>query len=39
MNQSDKIEIGPELSSLKEFTLGMSKRDKGEAIGNSELIR
>ena len=36
---NDTIEIGQELKSLKEFSLGMSDRHKGEAIGNSDLIR
>ena len=38
MNQND-IEIGDELSNLKGFTYGMSSRDKGFALGNSEVIK
>ena len=33
------VEIGQELKNLKEFCMGMSSKDKGYAIGNSETIR
>ena len=39
MNQQDKIDIGPELSQIKTFTVGMDPRDKGWTIGNSNVIR
>ena len=39
LNQADKIEIGPELKNMKEFSVGMNDRMRGESIGNSELIR
>lgn len=39
LNQTDKIEVGPELSTLKEFSAAMNDRVRGETIGNSELIR
>ena len=39
MNQSDKIDIGTELSQIKSFSVGMSSKDKGWTIGNSDLIR
>ena len=39
LNQSDKIDNGEELKRLNEFSVGMTDRMKGEAIGNSEIIR
>ena len=39
MNQSEKIDIGPELTQIKTFTVGMDARDKGWTIGNSNVIR
>jgi len=39
MNQGDKIDIGQELSTIKSFSVGMSSKDKGWTIGNSDLIR
>ena len=39
MNQSDKVDIGTELSQIKSFSVGMSSKDKGWTIGNSDLIR
>lgn len=39
MNQSDKIDIGPELEQIKSFSLGMNSKDKGLIIGNSDTIR
>jgi len=39
MNQSDKIEIGNELSTIKNFSVGMTSKDNGWTIGNSDLIR
>lgn len=39
MNQSDKIEIGPELEQVKNFSTGMNAKDKGLIIGNSDTIR
>ena len=39
MNQSDKVDIGTELSQIKSFSVGMSSKDKGWTIGNSDVIR
>jgi ubiquitin carboxyl-terminal hydrolase L5 len=39
MNQSDKVDIGPELTQIRNFSVGMSSKDKGWTIGNSDLIR
>jgi len=39
MNQGDKIDVGQELSTIKNFSVGMSSKDKGWTIGNSDLIR
>lgn len=38
MNRKD-IDIGDELKNLKIFSMDMNSKDKGWAIGNSELIR
>jgi ubiquitin carboxyl-terminal hydrolase L5 len=39
MNNSEKIDIGPHLKELKEFSKEMSPMDKGLAISNSEVIK
>jgi ubiquitin carboxyl-terminal hydrolase L5 len=39
LNRAKDIEIGDELRNLKAFCLEMSNKDRGWAIGNSELIR
>ena len=39
MNQSDKIDIGNELTTIKNFSVGMTSKDKGWTIGNSDIIR
>ena len=39
LNNSDKIDIGSDLTSLKEFTREMNPIDKGLSISNSEIIR
>ncbi len=39
MNRSKDIEIGEELTNLKSFSMEMTNKDRGWAIGNSELIR
>lgn len=39
MNNSDKIDIGPTLTELKNFTNDMDPTMKGESISNSEKIR
>lgn len=39
MNQSNKVDIGSELSQIKNFSVGMSSKDKGWTLGNSDLIR
>lgn len=39
MNRTKDLDIGDELANLREFSLEMSAKDKGWAIGNSELIR
>lgn len=36
---SPQVEVGEELSNLKNFTVGMSAQDIGYTIGNSESIR
>lgn len=33
------VEVGTELQNLKDFVMGMSAKDKGYAIGNSDVIR
>lgn len=38
MNRKD-IDIGNELRNLRDFSIEMSSKDKGWAIGNSEIIR
>ena len=39
MNNSDKIDIGPTLTDLKNFTTGMDPKMKGLSISNSEKIK
>jgi len=39
MNRTKDIEIGDELKNLRDFSLEMNPKDKGWAIGNSEVIR
>lgn len=39
MNKSKEIEIGDELTNLRNFSFGLPSREKGTAIGNSEKIR
>jgi len=39
LNRSKDLEIGDELKNLKEFSLVLSSKDRGWAIGNSEVIR
>ena len=39
MNRADDIEVGEELTNLREFSSALSSKDKGLAIGNSEKIR
>ncbi len=34
-----EIEVGPHLQDLRSFTAGMAPKQKGEAIGNSEVLR
>jgi ubiquitin carboxyl-terminal hydrolase L5 len=39
MNRSKDFDIGDELVMLREFTLPLGSKDRGWAIGNSEVIR
>ena len=39
MNREKDLEIGDELKNLKSFSMAMGSKDRGMAIGNSELIR
>ena len=39
MNRSKDIEIGDELTNLRSFSIDLSNKDRGLAIGNSNLIR
>jgi len=39
MNRSKELDIGDELKNLKSFSIEMSNKDRGLAIGNSDLIR
>ena len=39
MNRSKDIQIGDELKNVKDFSMALSGKDRGWAIGNSELIR
>lgn len=39
LNNSDKIDIGPHLKALKDFSHDMNPMDKGFAISNSEAIK
>lgn len=38
MNRPE-IDIGPELTNLRGFSAGLPSKEKGHAIGNSEIIR
>ena len=38
MNRPE-VQLGPELTNLKSFSSGLPSREKGHAIGNSEVIR
>lgn len=38
MNRKE-LELGNELSNLRQFSLGLPSKEKGHAIGNSDLIR
>lgn len=39
MNRQKELDIGHELKNLRSFSIEMSSKDKGWAIGNSETIR
>lgn len=39
MNRTKDIDIGTELKNLRDFSIEMNPKDKGWAIGNSEVIR
>lgn len=39
MNRSKDLELGDQLNLLREFSFGMTAKDKGWAIGNSDGIR
>ena len=39
MNKDAEFDIGTELQNLKSFSMEMSSKDRGLAIGNSETIR
>ena len=39
LNKQDEIEIGDELTNLFNFSIELNAKDKGFAIGNSDLIR
>jgi ubiquitin carboxyl-terminal hydrolase L5 len=39
MNKSKELELGSELKNLRDFSIEMSSKDRGWAIGNSEPIR
>ncbi|TNV72719.1 hypothetical protein FGO68_gene11962 [Halteria grandinella] len=39
MNRATDLDIGDELRNLKDFSLALPSRDRGWAIGNSEIIR
>lgn len=39
MNRTKDIDVGPELSNLKSFSMGLPFKDRGDAIGNSDQIR
>ena len=38
MNRPE-VELGPELTNLRSFSAGLPSKEKGHAIGNSEVIR
>ena len=39
MNRAADLDIGQELSTLREFTVGLPSRDRGWTVGLSEVIR
>jgi ubiquitin carboxyl-terminal hydrolase L5 len=39
LNRQKDLEIGDELKNLKDFSMMLSGKDRGWAIGNSEVIR
>ena len=39
MNRAKDLDIGDELRNVKDFTVGLSSKDRGWAIGNSDVIR
>jgi ubiquitin carboxyl-terminal hydrolase L5 len=39
INRAKDLDIGDELRNLKDFTLALDSKDRGWAIGNSEVIR
>jgi len=39
LNQTKNLEIGDELKNLKDFTMMLNGKDRGWAIGNSEVVR
>ena len=39
LNRSDEIELGQELTNLRDFSLALPSKDKGMALGNSDKIR
>jgi len=39
LNQAKNLEIGDELKNLKDFTMMLNGKDRGWAIGNSEVVR
>ncbi len=39
MNRAKDLDIGDELRTLKDFSLALPSKDRGWAIGNSEVIR
>ena len=39
MNRQKDIDLGDELKTLRNFSIEMTSKDKGWAIGNSEKVR
>ena len=39
LNRQKDIEVGEELKNLRSFSIEMNSKDKGWAIGNSDLVR